>query len=110
MVRPIDLQDVLSKTQAVLKVTESLRANPENEQRTALVMTSQKNKEDQKKPTPTQHSDEVVLHRDKPDQQGKEPSNQDSTEEDTAQDEPADAERGDDPGNPLPPPSLDITV
>lgn len=109
MVRPIDLQDSLSKTQAVLKITESLRANPDNEQRTALVLTDQKNKDDQKKPTPTQHSDQVILHREKPDQKDNTESQEqadDGTEEQKSQDA-ADHTEDDEP---LPPPSLDITV
>ncbi len=109
MVRPIDLQDALSKTQAVLKITESLRANPENEQRTALVLTDQKNKDDQKKPVPTQHSDQVILHREKPDQKDKGESQEHAGDETEDQESQVAAEDKND-DEPLPPPSLDITV
>ncbi|MBD3297683.1 MAG: hypothetical protein GF341_03430 [candidate division Zixibacteria bacterium] len=109
MVRPIDLQDALSKTQAVLKITESLRANPENEQRTALVLTDQKNKDDQKKPTPTQHSDQVILHREKPDHREKGES-QEQADDGTEEQESHNAADSTDDDEPLPPPSLDITV
>lgn len=110
MVRPIDLQDALSKTQAVLKVTESLRANPENEQRTALILTDQKHKDDQKKPTPTQHSDEVILHRDKPDQQERDEGKQKANDEELSQEQSAGRPDDIEDDEPLPPPSLDITV
>jgi hypothetical protein len=113
MVRPIDLQDALSKTQAVVKVTEMQRTAPENEQRTALILSDQKNKDDQKKPIPAQHSDEVILHKDKPEQDDSHGSSEKETEENIEKEQDPTLEDDHDDrvdGEPLPPPSLDITV
>jgi len=105
MVRPVELQDAFGKTPAVEKIVEAQKANPENEQRANLVSAERKSAEEERKAIPAQHSDEVILHKEKPDEDKQKRQNKQSGETD---EEPHD--ESDSHDEPLAPPSLDITV
>ena len=106
MVRPVELQDALGKTQAVERIAQLQKANAENEQRQVIQSEGQKHEDDQRKATPASHSDEVVLHREHGDKKDKDKQKKKEQPEEPAPDT---ATSGDD-AEPLPPPELDITV
>lgn len=105
MVRPVELQDALGKTQAVERIAQLQKANSENEQRQVIQTEGQKHDDAQRKAVPTAHSDEVVLHRDRDNPKDKGKKKKDHTVT-PAQNAAAD----DNDQDPLPPPELDITV
>lgn len=105
MVRPVELQDAFAKTPAVEKIVEAQKANPENEQRANLVSGERKSAEEQRKAVPAQHSDEVILHKDKPDEDKR--KKQEKREGETDEEPHDDTNAHDEPPAP---PSLDITV
>ncbi|MBI5867636.1 MAG: hypothetical protein HZB43_05005 [candidate division Zixibacteria bacterium] len=111
MVQPIELQDVLAKTQAAERITQLQKASPENDQRQSLLIAGQKASEAQHKATPAVHPDEVILHRN-PEEEKKrkkekkgDKAPKEGTDEDADKIPPAMDEEP-----PLPPPVLDITV
>lgn len=111
MVRPVELQDVLSKTQAAERITQLQKSSPENDQRQSLLVAGQKASEAQHKSTPTVHPDEVILHRN-PQEEGKKKRNKKSggPQGEAAGEVTEKTPAPDDDEPPLPPPVLDITV
>jgi hypothetical protein len=67
MVRPIDVADHLAKTQAAEKVNQIQKAAPDMDQRQFALQLESKLVQKQEKPTPTEKTDEVIIHREKPD-------------------------------------------
>jgi hypothetical protein len=63
MVRPVELQDNLAKTQAAERVTQAQRTAAENDQRQAMMTVTQKAQAAQRQPTAPPQSDEVIIHR-----------------------------------------------
>lgn len=106
MVRPVELQDALGKTQAVERIAQLQKANSENEQRQVIQSEGQKRDDAERKAMPAAHSDEVVLHREPADKKDKDKEKKKNQPETPANDEAA----KDDDTEPLPPPELDITV
>ena len=88
MVRPVELQDVFSKTQAAERITQLQKAHPENQQQQAATETGRKNQAQQRKPVPSARTDEVILHceKDKEKREKKKTANEDADDEkETAQ-------------------------
>jgi len=106
MVRPVELQDALGKTPAVERIAQLQKANSENEQRQVIQTEGQKHDDAQRKAIPAQHSDEVVLHRDR--DEAKDKDKKDKKQHPESSDK--DAAANTDDSEPLPPPELDITV
>jgi len=106
MVRPVELQDALGKTQAVERIAQLQKANSENEQRQVIQSEGQKHDDAERKAMPAAHSDEVVLHRDPTDKKDKDKQKKKDQAETPAKNEAA----KDDDSESLPPPELDITV
>lgn len=110
--RPVELQDALGKTQAVERIAQLQKANSENEQRQVIQNAAQKTQDVQRKPTPTAHPDEVVLHRDRDkDKEGRKKKQKPDEQADAAAALNAGTKTSPrDEDEPLPPPELDITV
>jgi hypothetical protein len=106
MVKPVELQDALGKTQAVERIAQLQKANPENEQRQAIQSAGQKTEDAHRKPPPAAHSDEVVLHRDSE----REKENKKKQQQSDRPARQADTTKGVTDDEALPPPELDITV
>ena len=64
MTEPIDLQNVLSKTQATEKVAKLEKSRPEIAQKQAAVEFQEKVDNKQKKVYDSNQTDEVIIHRD----------------------------------------------
>lgn len=67
--RPVELQNLFAKTQAVERITEAQKAQPENAQRHAIQDGERQTVAKKRKPNPTPRGDEVILHRDQTNEQ-----------------------------------------
>lgn len=65
MVRPIAIADLLAKTTAAEKVTQIEKAAPDVAQRQFSLQLEDTKAERQRKPIPTQKTDEAIIHREK---------------------------------------------
>ena len=63
MVRPIEMQDLFSKTQAAERVHQMQKAAPEQAQRTQQAANEEEAVVRQKKPNPSDETNEPVLHK-----------------------------------------------
>jgi hypothetical protein len=72
MVRPIDAADNLVKMPLAEKVNEAQKAAPEADQRNAAIAQAKQQVQKQREATPTEKTDEAIIHRDKPKQEQKE--------------------------------------
>ena len=117
MVRPVELQDLFSKTQAAERVTELQKAHTENQQRQAASETAHRADDQQRKTVASTKSDEVILHRDHDEKDKKDKKKKLEDEgEDTQSQSQAEHDDGSQPEDAEPtapqerPPSLDLTA
>ena len=111
MIRPVELQDALSKTQAVEKISQSQKANPENEQRNAIAAEAKRTQDTQRRTLAPTHSDEVILHRDRQnDKKNKKDKASGEDAEQNEETEPTPDDRDTSQDDETPPPVLDIKV
>ena len=61
MVKPVELQDLMSKTQATERAQQIQQAHPEVAQRQAAQAQTQQAVEDQRRPTPSPTADQVII-------------------------------------------------
>jgi hypothetical protein len=65
MVRAIEIADLLAKTPAAEKVTQIEKTAPDVAQRQFSLQLDDTKADRQRKPVPTQKTDEAIIHRDK---------------------------------------------
>lgn len=65
MVRPIDMQDNLSKTQGAERVNQIQKAAPEVEQRHAAQVVQEQQTQKQREAQEPERTDEALIHRDR---------------------------------------------
>jgi hypothetical protein len=71
MVRPIDAADNLAKMPLAEKVNEVQKSAPEADQRQAAAAQAKQLAQRLREATPTEKTDEAIIHRDKPKQEKK---------------------------------------
>jgi hypothetical protein len=86
MVRPIDLQDNLSKTQAAERMNQIQKAHGEVSQKQAAEAIKARTMAEMEKPTASEQTDMVIIRKEqekekKKDDHGRKPSDQDPDEE-----------------------------
>lgn len=86
MVRPIALQDNLSKTPATEKITRIEKSQPELAQREAATEARRKAVEEQSKPLPADKADEVIIHREKEQEKNRKENKKDEKPDTEAED------------------------
>jgi hypothetical protein len=69
MVRPIDMADNIAKTQLTERVNQLQKAAPEMDQRQFALQLDTKHVQKREQAAPAPKTDEVVLHRDNPQQE-----------------------------------------
>ncbi len=82
MVRPIDAADNLAKTPLAERVNEAQKAAPEGDQRQAAIAQAKQQAQKQREATPTEKTDEAIIHREKPKQEQKEQKQKQNREDD----------------------------
>ncbi len=73
MVRPIDIADLISKTELVRKLNQTKKASSEMEQRQFTTSLKQKTEEEAGRTTEPGKSDLLIITKDKPEKENKRP-------------------------------------